>query len=116
MGGRKYHLSRCGIPHCQKPYFYRQHLQSLYKRGSGCPEHRAQAITLRARFAEREELLALAVQFWPEWTERKHPNRALWVAQQVSEGRKGAERRITQKWVSRNKVAIQAMAEKGGKR
>lgn len=51
---------------------------------------------------EKDELLGLAVKFWPQWTERKHPNRALWIAMQMNAKRKGTERRITQKWVSRN--------------
>ena len=66
--------------------------------------------------AEREALLQSAAKFWPQWTERKHSNRSLWVAERVnaqpkrmkiSHKWKPVKRHITQKWVSRNRVAIE---------
>jgi hypothetical protein len=66
--------------------------------------------------AERRALLESAAKFWPRWTERKHPIRSFWVAERVNSARKwmgfngtrkSVERRITAKWVSRNRRAIE---------
>jgi hypothetical protein len=66
--------------------------------------------------AEREALLESAARFWPRWTERKHPIRSFWTADRVNAerkwmringARKSVTRRITAKWVSRNRRAIE---------
>lgn len=101
-GGLKHHIAKCTHPDCAEPYFIRARLHAYYKRPALCPHHRKQAAGTRARKDEHDELLALAAKFWPQWTERKHPNRALWIAERVNERRKGTQRHITQKWVSRN--------------
>jgi hypothetical protein len=98
----KFRIAKCTHPGCIQPYFIRRRLRRCYQRAALCPHHLRQAAGNRAREDEREELLALAVKFWPQWTERKHPNRAFWIAQQMNAKRKATERRITQKWVSRN--------------
>jgi len=68
--------------------------------------------------AKREALLKSAAKFWPQWTERKHPNRSFWVANRVNgshvrmrtkRGWKPVRRVITAKFVSRNALAIQRM-------
>jgi hypothetical protein len=69
--------------------------------------------------AERKALLEAATEVWPLWQERNHPNRSLWVADRVNAQTKKmklngraipVERKITQKWVTRNKAAIELAA------
>jgi hypothetical protein len=115
-GDLRFRLAKCRHDGCIAPYFRRKRLRSIYKNGAVCPHHRPQAAGNRAREVERGELLELAVRFWPTWTPASHPNRALWIAGQVNALRIGTEMRITQKWVSRNRVAIQAKATKDGNR
>lgn len=79
----------------------------------------AKRSTTAQRKAEQKALLKCAAKFWPRWTERKHPNLSFWIANRVNEsqlliGTKKARKRvrqITAKWVSRNKVAIQKIAQ-----
>lgn len=101
-GDLRHRIAKCTRPGCTAPYFIRARLRESYSRPARCSHHRLQAASDRARKGEREKLLGLAVQFWPQWTNRQHPNRALWIANQINAKRKGTERRITQKWVSRN--------------
>jgi hypothetical protein len=101
-GDLKHRIAKCTHPGCIQPYFIRKRLRRCYQRAALCPHHLRQAAGTRARKGEREELRALAVKFWPQWTERKHPNHAFWIAKKMNAKRKGTERRITQKWVSRN--------------
>jgi hypothetical protein len=101
-GDLRFRLAKCQHHGCGAPYFWRKRLRETYKREARCPHHLRQAAGNRTRESEREGLLGLAAEFWPQWTEREHPNRALWIAEQMNEKRKATERRITQKWVSRN--------------
>lgn len=101
-GDLRFHLAKCLRKECAAPYFFRERLHSVYKNGAVCPHHRKQAASRRAREDERKSLLQLAAKYWPQWAPVKHPNRSLWIAEKMNERRKGMERRITQKWVSRN--------------
>ncbi len=103
----RHRLAKCSLANCASPYFYWERLYPHYERPALCPHHRKQAAGNRARKDEREELLALAVKFWPQWTERKHPNRARWVAKKMNAARNATERHIQPKWVSRNKQEIE---------
>jgi hypothetical protein len=114
-GDLRFRLARCQHDGCAAPYFWRKRVRLTYKRGALCPHHMRQAAGNRARKVERNKLLGLAAKFWPQWTPAKHPSRALWISGQVNARRIGAEVCITQKWVSRNHVAIQVMATKNGK-
>lgn len=111
-GDLRFRLAKCQREGCAAPYFFRDRLHPIYKNGAVCPHHRKQAASLRARKDERDDLLELAAQFWPDWTESQHPNRSLWVAGEVNARRVGTERRISQKWVSRNAVKIKAEVER----
>jgi hypothetical protein len=98
-----YHIARCDG--CKGYFAYERKPRRSISRGTfckSCPSSASKLRTQAYRDGEREELRALAVKFWPQWTERKHPNRAFWIAQQMNAKRKATERRITQKWVSRN--------------
>jgi len=77
----------------------------------------AKRYTVAQATAEREALVESAARFWPQWTERKHPIRSFWVAKRVNAARKKMKvngrwkrvaRTITQKWISRNKAAIES--------
>jgi hypothetical protein len=98
-----YHLACCYG--CKGYFAYERKPRRKISRGVFCKNCKASASLVRtqaSRQDERKNLLALAVESWPQWTSRKHPSRALWIAMRVNEKRKGTERRITQKWVSRN--------------
>jgi hypothetical protein len=98
-----FHIARCDG--CKGYFAYERKPRRTISRGTFCKDCKGAASRVRTqayRKGERKDLLALVVKFWPQWTERKHPNRALWIAQQVNAQRKGTERRITQKWVNRN--------------
>ena len=71
--------------------------------------------------AEHAALLKSAAKWWPKWTKAKHPNRSFWVADQVNgEGktmningtRKPVQRKITAKWISRNRIAVELQANR----
>jgi hypothetical protein len=110
-GDLRFRLAKCQREGCVAPYFLRERLHPIYKNGAVCPHHRKQAASLRAREKDRDDLLELAAKFWPRWTPAKHPNRSLWIAERVNAQRTGIETRITQKWVSRNAVQINAKVE-----
>lgn len=98
-----YHIARCDG--CKGYFAYERKPRRTIKRGIFCKDCKPRASLVRtkaSRETERGKLLDLAAKFWPQWTERKHPNRALWIAEKINAQRKGTERRITQKWVSRN--------------
>jgi hypothetical protein len=107
----KYAIAKC--LKCET-YFERAKLQEVFKRGAYCPRHSKGAGTDKERKDEREQLLRCAMRFWSQWTPAKHPNQALWIAGKVNGTRRGAERHISQKWVSRNRIAIQERMRKEG--
>lgn len=113
---------RCG------DYYVKKRETKVYCRQScgnaASATHRA-AIVAKA---EREALLKVAAELWPEWTEWKHPNRSVWIAEQLNRRRirftvilkrkkKSSlkARRITPKWVTRNRVGIAARNRTGKK-
>jgi hypothetical protein len=108
----RFRLAKCLRKGCAAPYFFRERLRPIYKNGAVCPHHRKQVGSLRAREDERDDLLKLAAKFWPRWTPTKQPNRSLWTAGQVNAQRTGIEKHITQKWISRNAVQIEAEVER----
>lgn len=112
-GDLRFRLAKCLRKECAAPYFFRERLHPIYKNGAACPHHRKQAASRRAREDERDDLLKLAAKFWPRWTPAKHPNRSLWTAGQVNAHLSGIEKRITQKWISRNAVTIKTEVERG---
>ncbi|MHB1953180.1 MAG: hypothetical protein ACYCOU_05480 [Sulfobacillus sp.] len=88
-------------PRCGK-YFIRKRANHKSYCGRRCGSlASAEASTRKKLNEDRAKLLGLAVKFWPQWTERKHPIRALWIAEKVN-AKRGTERHITQKWISRN--------------
>ncbi len=99
--GLRYAICKCRKPDCDT-YFIRSRREEFLKRGSYCAKHSKGAGTAKERDDDRSALLELAVKIYSQWTPDEHPNRALWIANKVNELRNGTERRITQKWVTRN--------------
>ncbi len=104
-------------PRCQRYYIKRRETKVYCSKrcGNAASASRSNAALDKAK---REALLKSAAKFWPQWTERKHPNRSFWIADRVNgshvrmrtkKGWKPVRRVITGKWVSRNAVAIQRM-------
>ncbi len=101
----KYTIAKCLKCGCET-YFERSKLQECFKRGAYCAKHSKGAGTDIQRKNDKAALIRLAVKFWSQWTPDAHPNRARWVADKINEARRGTERRASQKWVTRNAVAI----------
>jgi len=106
----RYAIAKC---HKCETYFERTKLREVFKRGPYCPKHSKGAGTYIERDLEKKNLLELAAKFWSQWKSEKHLNRSLWVANKVNETRLVTQKRMTQKWVTRNRPAIEKLVREG---
>jgi hypothetical protein len=107
----------CQRPSCQRYYIKKRETKVYCSKRCG---NAANATRSNAALdkAKREAKIQSAAKFWPQWTERKHPNRSFWIADRVSGShvrirtKKGWKPvgRTTATFVSRNAVEIQKRA------
>lgn len=113
-GEKKWNIAKCAFTKCANPYYYRKRLLPRpYAHRTGCSAHRSAVAMENQRASDDENLLPLALKYWPQWTPRKHANRSAWVAMMVNSARPPGVRSISGSSITRWQNEIRAIAERG---
>jgi len=106
-------VGRCNNPKCRRYYVRRRLRKAEIKRGTYCGNCTAAGSVermKRSREARKQRLVSLAADRWDDWKQtRRYGEKADWVARQMN---KLSDRAITAKWVTRNRLAIEAEVER----
>jgi hypothetical protein len=105
-------VSRCDV--CRKIFEHQRMPKKgmVIKHGSFCEACRGRGRvqgTVRSRERRKNELVALAAPLWAQYPQAKtRRKRSEWVAVQMNQRRKKGTPPITKKWVTQNRVDIEA--------
>ncbi len=106
-------VGRCNNPDCRRYYIRRRLRKAEIKRGAYCGQCTGVGSVARTKISRetaKQRLVSLAADYWDAWTQtRRNPERADWVAKQVS---KRSTVSITGKWAIRNLKAIEIELER----
>jgi hypothetical protein len=111
-------LARCNNPECGRLYLRSRLRKREIKRGTFCADCAGKGSQVRTRATRdrrRQALIELAAGYWAQWkTRSRREKQSVWVALKVNRDRKSREdmRVITDRWVSRNREAIEREIEK----